>query len=584
MHTFVKYLGKGVFLGLAVMLAPVLAFATDDVVAVVSVTPLGESIDVPLTGPFSITFNVPLAPASVTSAGIQFWRSNFIQFDPFLFQPEEIIPSTPTLDSGGTVVTVVPELSLNYGRSYFFKIPGGASSITNLAGQFPTDNILDSNMDGINYAFSTPANPGDVELPTVTAVSSDGQVYTPANLSPVSIVVTFSEGIATYPVITVADVPQTVNSCSDNNVTTFCFSYTLPGVTTQSILSISAAEDAAFNVMTLDASHSISVEVDTVAPVIASVADITLDATSEAGAVVAYTLPEVTDDLSVGLVASCVPASGSTFSVGSTTVTCNVSDNAGNPAVAVTFTIGVNTYVPPADTTAPILAEVTAVPTPSLDTTPEYTFSSTEAGTLTATGSCEVTSIPVSAGNTTIALGTLSAGTYSDCSLVVTDAANNPSAAHLVATFTIETPAPPAAPAAPSSGGGGGQLSVGSSPIAVGFQILPPAPSVSTPAQSTPVPQTIAVAPAQNAPAQTPAPVTTVETTPIAPEVESPVIEPAAVNTPQPIVNGANTSQTASVGFAQVSIPLWFWLLLLLIALAGLITLSIKRLAHEHSS
>ena len=33
------------------------------------------------------------------------------------------------------------------------------------------------------------------------------------------------------------------------------------------------------------------------------------------------------------------------------------------------------------DTTAPILAEVTVVTTPTTDTTPAYTFSSTEAGT-----------------------------------------------------------------------------------------------------------------------------------------------------------------------------------------------------------
>jgi len=35
------------------------------------------------------------------------------------------------------------------------------------------------------------------------------------------------------------------------------------------------------------------------------------------------------------------------------------------------------------DTTAPVIAEVTAVTTPTADTTPSYTFSSTEAGTIT---------------------------------------------------------------------------------------------------------------------------------------------------------------------------------------------------------
>ncbi|SVC79776.1 uncharacterized protein METZ01_LOCUS332630, partial [marine metagenome] len=40
------------------------------------------------------------------------------------------------------------------------------------------------------------------------------------------------------------------------------------------------------------------------------------------------------------------------------------------------------------DTTAPILSEVTAVTTPTNDTTPNYTFSSTEEGTITYGGSC----------------------------------------------------------------------------------------------------------------------------------------------------------------------------------------------------
>ena len=40
------------------------------------------------------------------------------------------------------------------------------------------------------------------------------------------------------------------------------------------------------------------------------------------------------------------------------------------------------------DTTAPVIAEVTAVTTPTNDTTPDYTFSSDEAGTITYGGSC----------------------------------------------------------------------------------------------------------------------------------------------------------------------------------------------------
>ena len=45
-------------------------------------------------------------------------------------------------------------------------------------------------------------------------------------------------------------------------------------------------------------------------------------------------------------------------------------------------------YIAPLDTTAPILIEVTAVTTPTTETTPNYTFSSSETGTITYGGSC----------------------------------------------------------------------------------------------------------------------------------------------------------------------------------------------------
>ena len=75
--------------------------------------------------------------------------------------------------------------------------------------------------------------------------------------------------------------------------------------------------------------------------------------------------------------------------------------------------------------TAPIIAEVTAVATPTNDSTPDYTFSSTEAGTITYGGSCSSSTTIAIAGNNTITLNTLSDGTYSDCTITVTDNAEN---------------------------------------------------------------------------------------------------------------------------------------------------------------
>ncbi len=92
---------------------------------------------------------------------------------------------------------------------------------------------------------------------------------------------------------------------------------------------------------------------------------------------------------------------------------------------------------PPTDTTAPVLAEVTPVAATTTDTTPDYTFSTDEAGTVTFAGSCGAPITSVNTGNTTITFGPLAVGTYSDCSLTVTDAAGNVSAALVVSGFTI---------------------------------------------------------------------------------------------------------------------------------------------------
>jgi hypothetical protein len=78
-----------------------------------------------------------------------------------------------------------------------------------------------------------------------------------------------------------------------------------------------------------------------------------------------------------------------------------------------------------ATTIALIIEEVTAVTTPTIDTTPNYTFSSTKAGTITYGGSCSSSTTVAVTGNNTITLNTLSDGTYSDCTITVTGNSGN---------------------------------------------------------------------------------------------------------------------------------------------------------------
>ncbi len=103
------------------------------------------------------------------------------------------------------------------------------------------------------------------------------------------------------------------------------------------------------------------------------------------------------------------------------------------------------------DNTAPILSEVTTVITPSTNTTPSYTFNSTETGTISYGGACSSLTTSALAANNTIIFNPLSPGTYNSCTITVTDASANISLPLLLTSFTITAP-----PLVPGGGGGGG--------------------------------------------------------------------------------------------------------------------------------
>jgi len=78
---------------------------------------------------------------------------------------------------------------------------------------------------------------------------------------------------------------------------------------------------------------------DTLPPTFAPPANITVPATTSSGAFVVYTPPTATDP-TPPVTISCTPVSGSTFPIGTTTVTCTAKDGAGNTGTG-TFTITV---------------------------------------------------------------------------------------------------------------------------------------------------------------------------------------------------------------------------------------------------
>lgn len=91
------------------------------------------------------------------------------------------------------------------------------------------------------------------------------------------------------------------------------------------------------------------------------------------------------------------------------------------------------------DTEAPVLIEVTPVPVLTNDNTPDYTFNSSEAGTINYEGLCESLTTEAIVGDNTITFNVLNDNPYSDCVITVTDTAGNTSDPLNVSTFTINT-------------------------------------------------------------------------------------------------------------------------------------------------
>src|SRR5205085_3257033 len=85
--------------------------------------------------------------------------------------------------------------------------------------------------------------------------------------------------------------------------------------------------------ITVTATQSAFAVADTTPPVlIGGAADRTVEPTGSAGAVVKYDVPLGDDAVSGSVPVVCSPASGSTFPVGTTTVSCRASDSRGNVA------------------------------------------------------------------------------------------------------------------------------------------------------------------------------------------------------------------------------------------------------------
>lgn len=115
--------------------------------------------------------------------------------------------------------------------------------------------------------------------------------------------------------------------------------------------------------------------VDVTPPILTGVPqNISAEATSPAGATVVYSTPSAIDARDPAPRVECVAASGNSFSLGTTVVTCTATDAAGN-AESATFSVTVQ------DTTAPTLTlppDITAESTDAAGTVVQYSVTATD--------------------------------------------------------------------------------------------------------------------------------------------------------------------------------------------------------------
>ena len=177
----------------------------------------------------------------------------------------------------------------------------------------------------------------DTEIFDVTVVSGLApEITVPANItaeatSPAGAVVTFTATATNDAVIV----------CAPPSGSTFAL-----GTTTVTCTATNAggSDSDSFNVTV----------VDTTAPILTLPDDITTEATSAAGAEVNY-LTSATDLVDTDVAVQCTPASGDTFALGTTTVSCSATDDSGNTATG-TFDVTV------VDSTPPLILSVEATP------------------------------------------------------------------------------------------------------------------------------------------------------------------------------------------------------------------------------
>lgn len=244
-----------------------------------------------------------------------------------LVPPEITAPAAQTFEA---TAPLTPLTSADYGTATATDAVG-LDSITNDApATFPlgaTD---------ITWTATDTSGNSSTAITTITIVDTTAPALTtPANITAEA--TSAAGAIASFAASATDLVSGSVAvDCTPASGTTFALGTTIVNC---------GATDGVGNTAT--GSFTVSV-VDSTAPVISGAANLVLEATSPAGAVATFA-PTASDIVDPSVPVSCSAASGDTFPLGITTVTCSATDDSGNAASA-SFTVQVQ------DTTAPVIS------------------------------------------------------------------------------------------------------------------------------------------------------------------------------------------------------------------------------------
>jgi len=235
----------------------------------------------------------------------------------------------------------------------------------------PLDITIFANDDGTaTVTFASPDATDNAGAPIVSCVPPSGSTFT-VGMTAVTCTATDGSGNSasvTFEVIVLDTTPPVIVLLGDNPLNIEVGdAYVEPGYTATDNVGLAGPVivsgmvdntvpgSYALTYTAIDAAGNASAALrtvvvgDSVPPVLTGVSgNITVEAISTSGNVVNYPQPSATDLSAGGALVSCSPASGSTFPIGTTTVTCTATDGSGN-STSQSFDITVQ------DTTAPVV-------------------------------------------------------------------------------------------------------------------------------------------------------------------------------------------------------------------------------------